>query len=125
MTRIQLTRSVTLIAYFSLLALLLAWSAYLIPTRTASAIVLLIMAVLLLLPLRGLLHGRPYTHAWTGFLALLYFTHGVTEAYLYHTADVILDRNLGLLEIVLSLVLFTSSIFYARYKGRELRSAAG
>ena len=51
------------------------------------------LAVILLLPLRGILHGRPYTHAWTGYLCMLYFSHGTVEAYLYHTAELPLDRR--------------------------------
>ena len=68
----------------------------------------------LLFPLRGLLHGRSYTFAWSAFLALLYFIHGAVEAYSMESA-----RYLGLLEVVLSVTWFSAAVMYVRV-GREL-----
>jgi len=66
------------IGYFVLLALLLNWLTWLSPPRGVPvALALVLLTVPLLFPLRGLLHGRPYTHAWTSFLALLYFAFGI------------------------------------------------
>ena len=68
----------------------------------------------LLFPLRGLLHARRYTIAWSCFLALLYFTHGVIEA--WHSA---ITRPLGLLEIVLTAAWFVGGIAYIKAIKRE------
>jgi len=113
----RLARIAALTGYFGLFILIVAWNAWLSPpTHLPVALVLLALGTPLLFPLRGLLHGRPYTHAWTSYLALAYFAHGVVQAYAVPT-----ERLLGLAEIGFSLLLFTGAIFYARLRGRELR----
>ncbi|KPK54442.1 MAG: hypothetical protein AMS22_05845 [Thiotrichales bacterium SG8_50] len=115
----SIARIVAQIGYFGLLALLVVWYTWLSPSpHFPVALVLVFLVTPLLFPLRGLLHGRPYTYAWTSYLALLYFVHGVGEA--YATAS---DRALAGLEIALSLMLFTGAIVYARLQGRALRQA--
>lgn len=94
-----------------LLTLILSRTAWLLPPPDALVAPLLIMLTLpLLLPLRGLLHGRRYTHSWTSLLSVIYFVHGVAAA---GTAG--LSRTLGILEIVLSLGLFTGCVLFARF----------
>jgi uncharacterized membrane protein len=110
MNAVRMARIATLGGYFGLLLLMLAWHAWLAPPAQAPvALVLMVSAVPLLLPLRGLLHGRRYTHGWTLFLALLYFTHGTVEA--WADADV---RVYALLEVTFSMVLFVGCILYIR-----------
>ncbi len=112
-------RYLTLISYFGLLLLLVVWNTWLAPSlRFPTALVLLVFVSPLLLPLRGLLHGRPYTHVWTSFLALAYFAHGISEAYVDPR-----DRPYAVLEVALSLALFSSCLLYARLRGRETRGA--
>ena len=102
--------SLTLIGYFGTLIVLTAWYSWLAPAKHLPiAMVLLILIVPLLFPLRGLLHGRKYTFAWSCFLALLYFTHGVMEAY----SDSVV-RPLGLLEITFSTLWFISAMAYIK-----------
>lgn len=76
---------------------------------------LLIALVPLLFPLRGLLHGKPYTHAWTGFLILFYFAHGVGEAYSAQGFSVYAS-----LEILFSSVMFIASIVFIRLNARRV-----
>ena len=107
--------SLTLAGYFGTLALLTAWYGWLAPSaRLPVALVLIILLTPLLLPLRGLLHGRKYTFAWSCFLALLYFTHGVMEAY---SDDV--TRPLGLLEVTFSSIWFLGAMAYIKKKGHR------
>ena len=73
------------------------------------ALALLLIVGPLLLPLRGLLHARRYTISWSCFLALLYFTHGVVEA--WHTAP---TRTLGMAEVVFTSLWFVGAIAYIR-----------
>lgn len=114
-SRARLAWWVSLTGYFSLLVLMLAWNTVLAPSQYFPvAIVLIVMVVPLLIPLRGLLHARPYTHAWTAFLSLLYFTHGVVEATVNPE-----QRLLGLLEIAFSLLLFFGTTMYARYASTD------
>ena len=102
--------ALTLTGYLGTLTLLTAWYSWIAPlTRFPKSLVLLVLVVPLLFPLRGLLHGRKYTFAWSCFLALLYFTHGVMEAY----SDAI-TRPLGLLEVTLSSIWFLSAMTYVK-----------
>jgi uncharacterized membrane protein len=71
---IRFWRTVALSGYFGLFGLLLLWFAWLEPpSRLPVAWALLLWVGPLLFPVRGLLHSRPYTHAWASFLALFYF----------------------------------------------------
>lgn len=105
-----------LAGYFGLFGWLLLWFTVLAPpARTPVAIALLFVG-LLLLPLRGLLHGRAYTHAWTSLLTILYFIHGVVVAW-----SVAAERMWAGVEIGFSLTLFTGTVLYARCRGRADR----
>lgn len=120
MNIIVFSRWLTLAAYFALLALLMLWQTVLAPSTVLPvSVVLLVLVGPLLFPLRGLLHGRPYTHAWTSFLVLIYFIHGIVEAW----SDPAV-RILAALEIVFSVLLYTGAVLYARYRGRQLRASA-
>jgi len=114
-------RWLTLVAYFALLALLLNWYTWLAPPEDVPvSVALAIVALPLLLPLRGLLHGRAYTHAWTSFLALPYFALGVDGV-----AGGVHPAWIGGIAIAASVTLFCGSVGYARLHGRALRRAAG
>jgi len=116
LNRILIARWLTLVGYFGLLILLTLWTVWLAPPRESSiSLVLIILITPLLFPLRGLLHARPYTHAWTSFLALFYFILGVVVAYANED-----ERLLGILEIVFSIMLYTGAILFARFKSKEL-----
>jgi len=100
----------TLLGYLGTLTLLLAWYGWLAPsTHIPRSLVLALLLLPLLFPLRGLLHGRRYTFSWSCFLSLLYFSHGVVEAY---TSSVTL--HLGLLEVCLTTLWFIAAITYVR-----------
>jgi len=104
--------TLTLFGYFGTLALLTAWYGWLAPpTHFTTALVLMTVLLPLLFPLRGLLHGRKYTFAWSCFLALLYFIHGVMEAY---SSEV--TRHLGLVEVLCTSVWFLAAMAYVRSK---------
>lgn len=108
-------RAATLTGYFGLFGLLLLWFAVLEPpSRLPVALALLLWAGPLLFPLRGLLHGRPYTHAWVSFLALFYFAFGV-----FHVAGTMARPWLAWLEIGFSALLFAGAIGYARASARR------
>ena len=72
-----LWRVIALGGYFSTLFFVMFWVIWLSPDSTPRSVVLAIALLPMLLPLRGLLHGRRYTHAWASFLALPYFAFGV------------------------------------------------
>ncbi len=117
---VAVSRLATLIGYFGLLGTLSVWHGWIAPAeRLPTAIVLIVLLMPLLVPLRGLLHGKPYTHAWTAFLALIYFTLGVSHAAVED------ERIYGVIQIVTSLLLFFGCILYARLKSRQLRADQG
>lgn len=104
-----------LISYFALMTHLLLWNIWLGPSNYFPvAMTLIVMVVPLLFPLRGILHGRAYTHAWTGFLALLYFIHGIGDFVVNPP-----ERIYSGIEIALSLTLFVGCAFYARITGKS------
>ena len=123
--RSRLWHLMSLIGIFGLITLLMLWEIWLAPSSASTegllvlprSLVLLLMVVPLLFPLRGILHGRPYTHAWASFLALFYFLHGVGEA--WAGAD---TAWLGMLEVLFSVMLFIGAILFARFRSRELKA---
>ena len=80
---------------------------------------MVLKALPLLLPLRGMLHGRRRAFQWTCFLALAYLAEGTVRAW-SEPAPV---RPLAAAELALAVALFLTSAFYARYAGRQTRVA--
>lgn len=93
----------------ALIALCLAWELWLAPLRPGGTL-LVLKALPLLLPLRGILHGRRYTHQWTTLLALAYLTEGALRA----LSDPGASRWLALVELLLALALFAGCLGHAR-----------
>lgn len=109
--------SLALLGYFGLLILLSVWTVYLAPpTIFPISIVLLFYVGPLLIPMRGLLHGKLYTHAWVHFMALFYFIVGVMVA-----AGNAAERNYALAQVAFSILMFVGSMMYVRVKAREVK----
>lgn len=107
--------SLTLIGFFGTFILLVAWYSWLAPsTHFPVSLVLLVVGLPLFTPMRGILHERRYTISWSCFLAMLYFIHGVVEA--WHS-DV--TRYLGLAEILFTTLWFMSAMFYVKFSGKR------
>lgn len=105
-------RALSFIASVSLLALILlnlAWELWLAPLRPGGSW-LVLKAVVLLLPLMGILKGRRYTYQWSSMFILMYFTEGVMRAW----SDGGLSARLALFEVVLTVVFFFAAIGYAK-----------
>ncbi len=112
MKSVTFYRRLTLFSYFALVIVLLTWYGIYSP----APLMLLLLLLPLLFPLKGILTGNPYTHAWSSFLILLYFIHGVVEAYANPPA-----RSLALLEVLFSVTFYTGAVLYARTRGRQLK----
>ena len=96
----------------SLLALIflcLAWELWLAPLRPGGSW-LALKALPLLMPLRGILRGRRYTYQWASMLILAYIAEGVVRTF----GDGGRSAALALAEVLLALVFFVSTVFYAR-----------
>ncbi len=116
----RICRVLALSGHLLLLVLLLNWLTWLSPAeRVPVSVMLLVVAAPLLLPLRGLLYGRVYTHAWASFLALPYFAFGIDAL-----AAGVRPGWLGWAAVIASLALFAGATGYTRLRGRELRAAA-
>ncbi len=105
------------VAYLALLALSVLWEGWLAPAeRVPPGFWLTLKAVPLLLPLFGVLHGRPKAHVWAELLVLLYFMEGLIVAYLHHNGALVVNSPLlyAWAEIALCLVFIGSSAYYVR-----------
>lgn len=106
---------ITLTAYLGIMTLIPAWYGWLAPAQLISPTAMILMLALpMFTALRGLLHGRVYTFTWSLFLALLYFSHGVIEAWTNEPA-----RMLAVIEILLSLCWLGAGIMYVRIRKAE------
>jgi uncharacterized membrane protein len=128
MTRMARVNHIGMVASLLALALLLGiWTTVLAPPANAGFIapVLLLLILPLLIALRGLLHGRRYTAAWTGLLSIFYLTYGIAQI-----PDPQPVRTLAIACTLLATLLFASTVYYvrltgdpaARGKGRRTRS---
>jgi len=112
MDKIKLSRLSTLIGYFGLLAFIPTWHLLVEPLAAEfMSITLLVQIGPLMFPLRGILHGKVYTHAWAMYLALFYFVIGIWYAGDEST------RNFGIIFSLLSVLFFTGTMLYTRYQG--------
>lgn len=93
----------------ALLFLCLAWELWLAPLRAGGSM-LALKALLLLLPLFGILRGKRYTHLWTAMLALAYVTEGLVRA----ASDHGLSQGLAMAEAVLATLLFAGCLGHVR-----------
>jgi len=82
------------------------------------SITLLVQVGPLMFPLKGLLHGKLYTHAWAMYLALFYFVIGIWYAGDEST------RNFGIIFSLLSVLFFLGTMLFTRYQGMANNAAA-
>lgn len=109
-------RYLALVGNLGLLAWIAMWQGYISPHPHLNPLTLAIAwSVPLLLPLPGILAGKPYTHAWANFVLMLYFLHAFTILYIDDG-----ERWLAVVELILTTTAFMGNIYYARSRGREL-----
>jgi uncharacterized membrane protein len=109
-------RRLTLTSYLLLIVWLVVWHFVLtIDKPTSTLFTLLFWIMPILLPIKGLIEGKPYTYAWTNFIVMYYLLHGLTAVYAVEG-----ERLYALVEIILCCALFTGCSYYARIRGREL-----
>ncbi|MFA0087469.1 DUF2069 domain-containing protein [Vibrio sp. 10N.261.51.F12] len=120
MTRLQpntqYARYFALLSNLALLTWVILWHSTLSPHPHISALTITIAwAIPLLLPLPGILAGKPYTHAWANFVLMLYFLHAFTLLYTDEG-----ERWLAAVELILTTLAFISNTLYARLKGKDM-----
>lgn len=99
------------ISLLLLIGLCVAWEMWLAPIRPGGSW-LVLKAIPLLLPLRGILHGRRYTYQWTSLLCLPYFGEGLARA----ASDTGASRLYAVAEVLLVIVLFVSIVAALRIR---------
>ena len=108
------SRWITLAGYFGLVIGIYVWHMWIRQTPDhAISIMLIVQLGPLMFPLRGLLAGRVYTHAWSMYLAIAYFVVGVW----YAGADE--DMWFGMYVIACSMLFFAGTVFYTRFASRR------
>lgn len=118
-TRIKIGRWLTLSGYFSLMLGLYCWQLLINDTEKHLISIILIFQIgPLLFPLRGLLSGKLYTHAWSMYMAIYYFIVGVwygagENSFLF-----------GLFVVFTSLTFFTGTAMVTRYTGKKMSQIA-
>ena len=107
-------KAISLLSWFALLAcqLTLPWL-----TEAPGNYWVMLLALPLLVPLRGLVRDQRYTYKWIGFLTLVYFCIGISE--LVSNPQL---RIYGFATTVASMLLFLASIYYARYLGLQQKA---
>lgn len=112
----KLFRYLALTGNLSLLFWVAAWQMTLSPHPHLSNVTLAIAwAIPLLLPLPGILSGKPYTHAWANFVLMLYFLHALTIMYVDGG-----ERLLAAVELLLTTLGFAGNILFTRFRAKEL-----
>lgn len=104
LTRLRWAAVLSLVA---LIVLSLLWERWLAPIRPGGSW-LMLKALPLLLPLRGLLNGKRYTYQWSSLLILAYITEGLVRA----TSDTGTSQWLAIVETTLSIIYFISVLMF-------------
>ncbi|WP_163575746.1 DUF2069 domain-containing protein [Halomonas faecis] len=98
----------------AVLMVLLIWGGLSMQAGDNPVAPILIRTLPLVLFLPSVIGQRPRGHVWLAFVSLLYFAQGVMLATLPG------QGLLGALEALSGLALFTGSMFYARFRSRQL-----
>jgi len=114
--RVKKLRYLALYSHLGLLGWMIVWYFFLPMTADYSIAFKVIIYILpLLLPLPGIVQGKPYTHAWASFIVLLYFLHAITVIYAEPT-----QIFYASIELVLAVGMFAGCSSFARLRGQEL-----
>ncbi len=98
------------ISLLLLVVLCLGWELWWAPLRPGGSF-LAIKALPLLLPLRGLLHGRRYTAQWTSLFILFWMAEGAMRM----GSDHGVSQRLAIIELVLASLCFGCVAMYAKW----------
>ena len=108
------------ILIFALLILQPVWHLWLVPSNLLSPVFITVFMLIPILPAAVLsLLGRPSASFWGGLAALLYFSHGVMEAWSKPAV-----ATLAWIEVLLSVALVLSASWPGLRARRDKRLAA-
>lgn len=114
--RMLLAHRLALIGYWGLILLIPLWNLWWFPpTNFSGKGVTLFLLIPLIFPMKGLHQGKAYTHAWSGFIAVIYVCHGLTALFL--SMEEIIPV---MLELIFSSLFLFGGMYYARWRGIQL-----
>lgn len=106
----------TLAGYLGLVLLVPIWNLWWYPSEIFSnEVITIIWLIPLVFPLKGLVQGKAYTHAWSGFIAVIYISHALTS--FVTSPDELLPT---LLELLFATVFLFASMYFAKWRGEQL-----
>jgi len=107
---------ITLMGYWGLVILIPCWNLWWFPSKLYSnQSITIFWLIPLIFPMFGLLKGRAYTHAWSGFIAVIYICHGLAS--LITSFNEIIPI---LFEIMLATMFLLGGMYFARWRGVQL-----
>ena len=110
---VGLTGYVGLVLYYPALFL------YLAPDVNSLAYISLCLFWLpMTFALKGLFKGNPFTYAWSNFVIMWCYLHGLTALWTFEG-----NKWFIYLEVLLLTLAFIGNTYFARYRGRELGMA--
>lgn len=111
-----LAHRLTLTGYWGLVLLIPIWNLWWYPSEIFNnQLLTVIWLVPLAFPMWGLLKGKAYTHAWSGFIAVIYICHALTS--LLTNPDELVAI---LLELALASLFLFAGMFFAKWRGEQL-----
>lgn len=113
---VPLSRGLATASLLGLIVLGLAWELWLSPLRPGGSW-LALKVLPLCIPLAGLLKNRMYTYRWVSLLVWIYFVEGVVRA----STETGASAWLAMLEILLSLSLFSACVMHIRLRLKAAR----
>lgn len=108
--QLPLWQWITVASVLLMVLLTMLWELWLSPLYPGGSW-LAAKALIMLLPLRGLLHGKRYTFQWYTMFVLLWLLEGIMRAY----AEQGVGRYLALIQVVLVVISYTTANLYAKY----------
>ena len=115
---VKYTHWLALMGYFALVIGIYLWRIVIHKTEhQLISLILIVQLGPLMFPLRGLLSGKIYTHAWSIYLAIFYFIVGIW----YSGSDE--TWFFGLYLVGASLLFMAGTVFYTRLASRAEKAA--
>ena len=104
------------IASLSLIGLIilnLLWEIFYNPLHNQGSL-MVIKSVILLTPLSGILKKNRHTYQWSSMFILLFFIEGIVRFY----SETGVSQSMALYQIILSVIFFTSTMFFCKVTSR-------
>ncbi|WP_210397840.1 DUF2069 domain-containing protein [Motiliproteus sediminis] len=113
--KVRITGLVTRASLLGLMGLIGLWMLWLVPPGQANPVTIVAIHLIpLALFVPAVLRGRPRPHAWLCFVIIIYFCEGV----IYGGSSNPQVQLLGILQSLLTMVLFTSAMLFARWRSQ-------